>query len=213
VLTKRELLHSGALTAITIATTKSFPASAQTSADRPGFFKAKDVAEAGFIYGLPIVMNYGVMYEYAVDRNSGQFKATFNQIKNEPQSSPTKIQPFPRRTATRPIHSYGWTCGRSRSSFRSRRWTRSATTRSCSATAILTTTAISVAVPRAASRAITWWSGRTGRVRHPRGSKKFSSRVPSFRWRAIARSFSIRTTSITSRRSKLATRYKRCPPT
>ena len=29
-------------------------------------------------------MNYGVMYEYAVDRNSGQFKAPFNEIKNEP---------------------------------------------------------------------------------------------------------------------------------
>jgi hypothetical protein len=29
-------------------------------------------------------MNYAVMYEYAVDRNSGQFKAPFNQLKNEP---------------------------------------------------------------------------------------------------------------------------------
>ena len=41
--------------------------------ERPGFFKAKDIAEAGYIYGLPIVMNYGIMYEYAIDRNSGQF--------------------------------------------------------------------------------------------------------------------------------------------
>src|SRR6059058_398770 len=46
--------------------------------------ETKAIAEEGFIYGLPIVMNYGVMYEYAVDRNSGQFKAPFNQIKNEP---------------------------------------------------------------------------------------------------------------------------------
>ena len=83
-LTKREVLRSGALTAITIAATKSAPVLAQTGTDRPGFFKAKDIAEAGFIYGLPIVMNYGVMYEYAIDRNSGQFKAPFNQIKNEP---------------------------------------------------------------------------------------------------------------------------------
>jgi hypothetical protein len=82
--TKRDLLRSAALAAITASTAKSVPAQAQTSADRPGFFKAKDIAEAGFIYGLPIVMNYGVMYEYAVDRNSGQFKAPFNQIKNEP---------------------------------------------------------------------------------------------------------------------------------
>jgi hypothetical protein len=28
-------------------------------------------------------MNYAVMYEYAVDRNSGQFKAPFNEINNE----------------------------------------------------------------------------------------------------------------------------------
>jgi hypothetical protein len=82
-LTKRELLRSAALAAITASTANSFPVHAQTSADRPGFFKAKDIAEAGFIYGLPIVMNYAVMYEYAVDRNSGQFKAPFNQIKNE----------------------------------------------------------------------------------------------------------------------------------
>jgi hypothetical protein len=41
------------------------------------------IAEEGFIYGLPIVMNYAVMYEYAVDRDSGQFKAPFNQINNE----------------------------------------------------------------------------------------------------------------------------------
>lgn len=43
----------------------------------------KAIAEEGFIYGLPIVMNYAVMYEYAVDKNSGQYKAPFNHIKNE----------------------------------------------------------------------------------------------------------------------------------
>src|SRR5277367_796050 len=50
---------------------------------RPGMAETKAIAEEGFIYGLPIVMNYAVMYEYAVDRDSGQFKAPFNQIKNE----------------------------------------------------------------------------------------------------------------------------------
>jgi hypothetical protein len=45
--------------------------------------ETKAIAEEAFIYGLPIVMNYAVMYEYSVDRNSGQFKAPFNQIKNE----------------------------------------------------------------------------------------------------------------------------------
>ena len=37
--------------------------------------ETKAIAEEAFIYGLPIVMNYGVMYEYAVDKNSSQFKA------------------------------------------------------------------------------------------------------------------------------------------
>jgi hypothetical protein len=82
-LTKRDLLRSAALAAITASTAKSVPTYAQTSTDRPGFFKAKDIAEAGFIYGLPIVMNYGVMYEYVIDRSSGQWKAPFNQISNE----------------------------------------------------------------------------------------------------------------------------------
>src|SRR5213595_3210671 len=44
--------------------------------------ETKAIAEEGFIYGLPIVMNYAVMYEFAVDRTSGQFKAPFNQIDN-----------------------------------------------------------------------------------------------------------------------------------
>ena len=51
--------------------------------DWPSVDEAKAIAEEGFIYGLPIVMNYAVMYEYAVNKNSGQFKAPFNEIKNE----------------------------------------------------------------------------------------------------------------------------------
>jgi hypothetical protein len=81
-LTKRDLLRSTALAAVTVAMT-SVPSSAQTKAEWPDIIEAKNIAEEGFIYGLPIVMNYAVMYEYSVDRNSGQFKAPFNQIKNE----------------------------------------------------------------------------------------------------------------------------------
>ena len=82
-LTKRDLLRSAALAAMTIATTTPLPANAQTKAEWPDIREAKAIAEEGFIYGLPIVMNYAVMYEFAVDRNSSQFKAPFNQIKNE----------------------------------------------------------------------------------------------------------------------------------
>ena len=49
----------------------------------PSVEQTKAIAEEGFIYGLPIVMNYAVMNEYAVDKAGPQFKAPFNQIKNE----------------------------------------------------------------------------------------------------------------------------------
>jgi len=49
----------------------------------PNLADTKAIAEAGFIYGLPIVMNYAVMYQFSVDPNSGQYKAPFNQISNE----------------------------------------------------------------------------------------------------------------------------------
>jgi hypothetical protein len=81
-LTKRDLLRSAALAAITATTAKSVPVSAQTKAEWPNLFEAKAIAEEGFIYGLPIVMNYAVMYEFAVDTKNSQFKAPFNQIKN-----------------------------------------------------------------------------------------------------------------------------------
>jgi hypothetical protein len=65
-------------------TTRQAALSGQSAdAEWPDVREAKAIAEEGFIYGLPIVMNYGIMYEYAVDRNSSQFKAPFNQIKNE----------------------------------------------------------------------------------------------------------------------------------
>jgi hypothetical protein len=42
--------------------------------------ETKAIAEEGFIYGLPIVMNYAVMYEFSVDTKNSQFKAPFNQL-------------------------------------------------------------------------------------------------------------------------------------
>lgn len=69
--------------AATMALIPTFPfrdAHAQTGISPA---EARAIAEEGFIYGLPIVMNYAVMYEYAVDRNSGQYKAPFNEIHNE----------------------------------------------------------------------------------------------------------------------------------
>ena len=49
----------------------------------PDFLQARKIAEQGYIYGLPIVMNYAVMYEYCVDKNSGQYKGPFNTLMND----------------------------------------------------------------------------------------------------------------------------------
>src|SRR3954454_16436143 len=49
----------------------------------PGIEETKQIAQEGFIYGLPLVMNYAVMNEFAVDTKSSQFKAPFNQINNQ----------------------------------------------------------------------------------------------------------------------------------
>jgi hypothetical protein len=91
------LLHTIVLAAAVTASCltgcdkKSDPITQAEQADKkagvaaPGIEETKAIAEEGFIYGLPLVMNYAVMYEYSVDKNSGQFKAPFNQILNEPR--------------------------------------------------------------------------------------------------------------------------------
>jgi len=40
------------------------------------------IAEEAFIYGFPLVMNYGVMHETFIDKSSAQYKCSFNQINN-----------------------------------------------------------------------------------------------------------------------------------
>jgi hypothetical protein len=45
--------------------------------------EAQSIAEEAYLYGFPMIVNYKVMFEYAIDRTSGQFKAPFNQISNE----------------------------------------------------------------------------------------------------------------------------------
>ena len=52
----------------------------QVLTNAPTIAETKAIAEEGFIYGLPLVMNYAVMYEFAVDSKSSQFKAPFNQL-------------------------------------------------------------------------------------------------------------------------------------
>lgn len=76
-----DVIHGyGLMAAAAVFMTVAVPASAE---DWPDPAEAKAIAEEGYVYGLPIVMNYAIMYDYAVDRDSGQFKAPFNQIHSE----------------------------------------------------------------------------------------------------------------------------------
>ena len=52
-------------------------------ASRPTMAEVKSIAEEGFIYGLPLVMNYAVNYEFWIDKSSSQLKAPFNTLFNE----------------------------------------------------------------------------------------------------------------------------------
>jgi len=91
----RRMLFIGALCSAIIAALlagcdkKGDPIAAANQAEKkadiaaPGIAETKAIAEEGFIYGLPIVMNYAVMNEFTVDQNSGQYKAPFNTISNE----------------------------------------------------------------------------------------------------------------------------------
>jgi len=46
----------------------------------PNLAEVRAIAEEGFVYGLPLVMNYAIMNAFSVNRDSGQFKAPFNKI-------------------------------------------------------------------------------------------------------------------------------------
>jgi hypothetical protein len=65
------------------AVAKAEKADVAAGVPAPGIAEVKAIAEEGFVYGLPIVMNYAVMNDFAIDKNSGQWKAPFNGISNE----------------------------------------------------------------------------------------------------------------------------------
>lgn len=50
--------------------------------EKPIQGEIRTIAEEAIIYGFPMVMNYGTMYEYAIDKSSSQYKAPFNSIYN-----------------------------------------------------------------------------------------------------------------------------------
>jgi hypothetical protein len=49
---------------------------------KPGQGEVKAIAEEAFVYGFPMVMNYGIVYEWFIDKSSAQYKCPFNQLYN-----------------------------------------------------------------------------------------------------------------------------------
>ena len=60
---RRDLLASVAIGGLAPSTLLSGRAAAQGTANWPSPAEARRIAEAGYIFGLPIVMNYAVMFE------------------------------------------------------------------------------------------------------------------------------------------------------
>ncbi len=49
----------------------------------PDIEQTKQIAQESFVYGLPLVMAYAIMYEFNVDKSSSQYKGPFNVVANE----------------------------------------------------------------------------------------------------------------------------------
>ncbi len=85
----RVMAAVGAATFVFVACKKNDAVSSAEKADAkgsvaaPGISETQAIAEEAFIYGLPLVMNYAVMNEFAVDTKSSQFKAPFNEMNNQ----------------------------------------------------------------------------------------------------------------------------------
>jgi hypothetical protein len=170
----------------------------------------KAIAEEGFIYGLPIVMNYAVMYEYAVDKNSGQFKAPFNQIFNEARVFTYKDTAIITPNSDTP-YSLLWLDLRAEPMVLS----VPAVDKKRYYSVMLTdgnTFNYGYIGSRATGSepATTWSSARTGRARRRRASRRCSARPPSSRWPPTAPSSSTPRTCPTSSRCRRATRCSRC---
>jgi hypothetical protein len=56
---------------------------AATTVARAGVFEKLDTAEEAYIYGFPMIAAYKAMYQFNIDKSSGQYKTGFNQIWND----------------------------------------------------------------------------------------------------------------------------------
>ena len=143
----------------------------------------KHIAEEGFIYGLPIVMNYAVMYEFCVDKNSGQYKGAVQQILNEARVFTYKDTAIVTPNSDTP-YSMLWLDLRAEPlvlSVPAVEKKRYYSVQLCDGNTFNYGYIGSRATGNR-SRAITWWSVPTGRARRPRASRRCFAPPRSSRW-------------------------------
>ncbi|MBN8549635.1 MAG: DUF1254 domain-containing protein, partial [Deltaproteobacteria bacterium] len=49
----------------------------------PGIEETKDIAQEAYIYAFPMIAAYKALYQFNVDKSSGQYKGAFNQVHSE----------------------------------------------------------------------------------------------------------------------------------
>jgi hypothetical protein len=55
----------------------------KTGKSRPSIAETKNIAEQAYIYGFPMIAAYKAMYQFNINKESGQYKAPFNAIWND----------------------------------------------------------------------------------------------------------------------------------
>jgi hypothetical protein len=81
----KKLTSLGAAAVLAVLASLATAASAQNPTPVLTADEVQSTSEEAILYGLPLVMLYSIMNEYAINEHSDQFKAPFNQIKNEPR--------------------------------------------------------------------------------------------------------------------------------
>ncbi len=74
------VLRTGVRLVCAASATLVLNVSAQAAASDDEAARIQTIAEEAYVYGLPLVMTYGVMYAFSLDPASSQYKAPLNQL-------------------------------------------------------------------------------------------------------------------------------------
>ncbi len=86
----RSLLHAALAGAVALALVSGCAAGSdsiseaeKTDATPPGIKETRAIAEEAYVYAFPMIAAYKALYQFNVDKSSGQYKGPFNRIVND----------------------------------------------------------------------------------------------------------------------------------